>query len=152
MNKKSVIVGFIGIIIICLVTTGCLFYNVLDSDDFKKNFQDLGYTITDNNEPKYDADTSLVASKGDSYNIEYYEFKNETEAKIAYQNYKKNISSYITADAQNNETTGAVFSKMLTESPNEFIAVSRVKNTLIFIKSTPNEKNNIINLLKDIRY
>ena len=154
MNKKSMFIGFLGVILICLITTGCLFYNLLNAKEFKKYFEKLGYTISVNNESKYESSkTSYIAKKsGINYKMEYYEFNNEVDAKKAYQTFKKNVSDYITDEAKINETTGAVFSKLIVESNNEYIIYSRVKNTIIWITGTPNDKNDITNVLKDIRY
>ncbi len=152
MKNKSILVGLIIIVgVVCL--TGCGFYNLLDTEEFKDHFKDLGYTISDSEKGKYESDTYLVANKEDvPYKIEYYEFKDEVEAKKAYKNYKNSISEYITSDSKNNETTGAVFSKTIAVSDNEYIVISRVKNTLIFIVGTNEYSKDIDSILKDIKY
>ena len=153
MNKKSIILGII-ILLSVILTTGCVFYNVLNSEDFKNHFTALGYTISDSETPKYDTGkTYLVASKTDvPYKIEYYEFDTEVNAKKVYEKYKKDIVSYITSDSKNHETTGAVFSKTDVNSEKEYLIISRVKNTLIFIAGTQDYKNEIDNFLKEIKY
>lgn len=153
MKKHSIIIGIIGIILVCVITTGCIFYNLVDAKEFKSHFEDLGYTITSNKDDIYNSTTYYVASKEDStYDIEYYEFKDETDAKKAYQNFKENISNFITSEAQNQETTGAVFSKIVSVSEKEYLVFSRVKNTLIVIKGTNDVSEEINNLLEEIRY
>ena len=153
MKKNSIFIGIIGVILICAITTGCIFYNLLEAKEFKEHFEDLGYTVTTAEDNNYNSTTYYVASKEDSsYNIEYYEFKEETDAKKAYQKYKENIGNYITSQAQNKETTGAVFSKIVSVSENEYIIISRVKNTLIFINGTNDVSEEIDNILKEIRY
>ena len=153
MNKKSVILGII-ILFVVILTTGCVFYNVVDSEEFKNHFTALGYTISDTETPKYDTGkTYLVASKDDvPYKIEYYEFDSEVEAKKVYEKYKKSIVEYITSDSKNHETTGAVFSKTTADSEKEYIVMSRVKSTLIFIAGTQDYKTEIDNVLDEIRY
>ena len=137
-----------------LLTTGCLFYNVLEPKDFKDHFTALGYTISDSETPKYDTGkTYLVASKEDvPYKVEYYEFDTEINAKKVYEKYKKAIVEYITSDSQNHETTGAVFSKTDANSEKEYIVISRVKNTLIFVAGTQDYKTDIDNLLEEVKY
>jgi len=152
-KNKSIVLGIIMILIVVLVTTGCMFYNLLKSDDFKEHFGALGYTISDTEEPKYESDNYLVATMEDMpFKIEYYEFKDEIEAKKVYNKFKKSITDYITSDSSNQETTGAVFSKTVAVSENEYIVISRVKNTLIFIAGTNDYANEINTLLEDIRY
>ncbi len=153
MKKHSIIIGIIGIILVCVITTGCIFYNLVDAKEFKSHFEDLGYTITSNKDDDYNSTTYYAASKEDStYDIEYYEFKDETDAKKAYQNFKENISNFITSEAKNQETTGAVFSKIVSVSEKEYLVFSRVKNTLIVIKGTNDVSDEINSLLEEIRY
>lgn len=152
MKNKSVILGFLMIVVVCLAT-GCGFYNLLEANEFKDQFGALGYTVSNSEEAAYKTDTYLVATKEDvPYKIEYYEFKEELEAKKVYEKYKDNIVDYITSNSQNKETTGAVFAKTIAVSDNEYIVISRVKNTLIFIAGTKDYANEIDKLLEDIDY
>ncbi len=151
-NNKSVILGIIMIVVISLAT-GCKFYNLLETQDFKEHFGALGYTISDGEETEFKAESYLVASKEDiPYKIEYYEFAEEVDAKKAYKDYYDNIGNYITTDSKNQETTGAVFSKTVAVSDNEYIIISRVKNTLIFIATTKDYQKEVDTLLEDIKY
>ena len=135
------------------LATGCLFYNVLEDDDFKEHFGALGYTISDTEKAKYEADTYLVASKEDvPFKVEYYEFNNESDAKKIYKKYKDSISNYITSDSNNQESTSAVISKIVAVSDNEYIVISRVKNTLIFIAGTRDYQSEIDSLLENVQY
>ncbi len=153
MKNKSIIVGLVGVLLICLITTGCLFRKPLDKDEFKSHFEDLKYSVIEGDNARYEAEAYYIARKEDvAFEVEYYNFKNETEAKKAYQDYKSNITDFITAKAENNETTGSTFSKIVTESENEYIVVSRVKNTIIFILGTPENSEDIDTILKDIKY
>ena len=152
-NNKSIILGILIIILVCIITVGCGFYNLLKPKDFKEHFGALGYTISDTETPKYETDTYLVASKDDvPFKIEYYEFKDDNEAKKIYNEYYDHIADYLTSDSNNKETTGAVLSKTVAVSDNEYIIISRVKNTIIFIAGTKDYKDEIDNLLEDIKY
>lgn len=152
MKNKGVILG-IAIVVVVIFLTGCGFYNLVDATEFKEHFGALGYTISDTEEPKYENDVYLVASKEDvPFKIEYYEFDEEMDAKKVYKKYIDSIVDYITSTSSNNETTGAVFTKMVAESEEEYIVISRVKNTLIFVNGTKDYKNEIDTLLEDIKY
>lgn len=152
MKNKSVILGILIIVVVSLAT-GCMFYNLVDSEEFNNHFGALGYTVIDDEEALYTSKTYLVASKEDMpFKIEYYEFEKEVDAQKIYKKYKDSIADYITTDSQNQETTGAVFSKFVANSTDEYIVVSRVKNTLIFIAGTQEFKTEIDTLLEDIKY
>lgn len=152
-NKKSVILGILIIIVVCLITTGCMFYNLLDKQGFKQHFGALGYTISETEEAKYESKSYVVASKSDvPFKIEHYEFEKEVDAKKIYKKFKDTIADYITSDTQNLETTGAVFAKIVAKGEKDYIIISRVKNTIIFIDATAEYQNEIDKLLTDIKY
>ncbi|MBQ7030940.1 MAG: hypothetical protein IJN13_01025 [Bacilli bacterium] len=152
MKNKSVLLGIL-IMVVVIFATGCGFYNLLESSEFKDHFGALGYTVSESEEGKYEALKYLVASKDDvPFKIEYYEFDEEIEAKKVYTKYYDSISEYITSDSQNKTTTGAVFAKTVAVSENEYIVISRVKNTLIFISGTNDYAKEIDKLLEDIEY
>lgn len=155
MKNKSVVIGILIIVAVCLITTGCGFYNLVDSTEFKEHFAALGYTTSDTEKGLYDADSYLVATKSDMpFKIEYYEFKDEVEAKKAYVKFTddSSIVNYISADTKNLETKGAVFTKFVAESSEDYIVISRVKNTIIFVDGTQDYKDEISTLLEDIQY
>lgn len=154
MKNKSAIFGLIIIALVCVLTTGCLFYNLVDSEEFKNHFGAVGYTVSNTETPKYDtAKTYLVAEKSDvPFKIEYYEFSSDVEAQKVYKKYKEDIPNYITTDSKNTESTSNVLSKIVAVSTDEYIVISRVKNTLIFIAGTNDYATEIDKLLTDIKY
>lgn len=152
-SNKSIILGIVIILVVIFITTGCGFYNLVEAGEFKDHFGALGYSVSETETPIYEADTYLVATKSDvPFKIEYYEFDEEVEAKKVYKKYTDNTAHYITSDSKNTETTGAVFTKFVAVSTKEYIVVSRVKNTLIFIAGTNEYANEINELLKNIDY
>lgn len=152
-KNKSIILGIVIIVTVVLITGCGLFYNLVDSKEFKEYFSALGYSISDSLEGTYESKTYLVAEKSDvPYKIEYYEFEDELSAKKVFEKYKDNITDYLTSSSENQNVTGAVFSKFVAVSTNEYIVISRVKNTLIFIAGTNTYKSEIDTLLEDIKY
>jgi len=152
MKNKSVLLGIL-IIVVVIFATGCMF-SYLKAKDFEEHFGALGYTISKDETPAYDTGTSyLVASKSDMpFKIEYYEFDEEVEAKKVYEKYKDNLANYLTTSSKNKETTGALFSKTVAVSDNEYIVISRVRSTLIFVAGTNDYSDEIDTLLKDVNY
>lgn len=153
-NKKSVLLGIIIVIVVSIVTTGCsLFYNLVEANEFKDHFGALGYTVSDSEEGLYESVSYVVASKEDvPYKVEYYEFEDEISTKKAYEKQIDSIANYITTDSENKRTDGAVFSKTVAVSEEEYIIISRVKNTMIFIAGTKDYQNEIDSFLEDIKY
>ena len=78
MNKKSILLGIVIIIVTCL-TTGCIFYNYLEPKDFKEQFSARGYTVEKIEKADYDAEYISKATKEDvPYEVLYYEFATES--------------------------------------------------------------------------
>lgn len=152
MNKKSVLLGVLLIVVTCL-TTGCLFYNYLEPTDFKEQFSARGYTVEQIESADYEADYISKATKEDvPFEVIYYQFGNESDAKSAYKGYKENLKNVITSDSNDKESKSAVLSKYECKTDNEYIIISRVKDTLIYISSTVDYQDQIDEILKDIKY
>lgn len=152
MKNKSVLLGII-LLVVGVLATGCM-YSSLSSKDFKEHFGALGYTISETEKPLYDTGTSyIVATKADvPFKVEYYEFDEEIEAKKVYEKYKDNIKDYITSTSKNNETYGALFAKTVAVSDNEYVVISRVRSTIIFIATTKDYTNTVNDLLEEVGY
>ncbi len=151
-EKRNIILGILLIIGVCFLTTGCKFEKIT-TEEFKKHFSALGYTISETEEAPYESKTYVVASKEDvPYKIEYYEFEKEVDAKKVLKKYEDSIVNYITSDSQNQKTTGAIMGKIVAVSDNEYIVMSRIQNTLIFVAGTKDYQQEIDKLLGDITY
>ena len=155
-QNRSIMLGIIIIIIVIIASTGCAFYKSLNADDFKNQFAAIGYTIDKDQEAEY-SDYKITsyqeASKEDMpFKVIYYEFENEIEAQKVYQKYKTNLANYLTTSSKNTETTGAVFTKMVATSEGEYIVISRIKNTLIFVPGLKDYKSTIDEMLVNIGY
>ena len=152
MNKKSILLGIVIIFVTCL-TTGCIFYNYLEPKDFKEQFSARGYTVEKIEKADYEAEYISKATKEDvPYEVLYYEFATESDAKKAYKGYKNNLSNVITSDSKDVESKSSVLSKYVCKSDNEYIIISRVKNSLIYISSTIEYESEINDILDDIKY
>ena len=155
-QNRSILLGILIIVIVIIATTGCGFYNLLTADDFKKEWGAIGYTVVDTETPEYDTykrKAYMEASKEDvPFKISFYELENETEAQKLYKKYKDNLVNYLTTSSKNTETTGAVFSKTIAVSDQEYIVISRVKNTIIFIPGLKEHKKIIDDMLEHVKY
>lgn len=151
-EKYSILIGIIVIIGVCILATGCGFKSI-NTSEFKDHFSALGYTISESEKGLYESKTYVVASKEDvPFKIEYYEFENDTDAKKIYKEYKDTIGNYITSDSKNTQTSGAMITKCVAKSEKEYLIISRVKSTLIFIAGTVDYENEINKLVEDIGY
>ena len=70
----------------------------------------------------------------------------------AYKDYKNNLGNVITSDSKDVESKSSVLSKYVCKSDNEYIIISRVKNSLIYISTTIEYESEINDILDDIKY
>ncbi len=151
-GKISILIGVLIILGVCLFTTGCG-YKSINTEEFKNHFSALGFTISETEEAPYESKTYVVAKKDDlPFNIEYYEFEDETSAKKVFKKYFDNIASYITSTSENSRTQGSQIDKDVSVSDNEYIIISRVKKTLIFIVGPKEYSEQIDKFVEDINY
>ena len=152
MKSRSVIFSLV-LLVVGFLLTGCM-KSSLDAKGFREHMGALGYNVSETEKPEYDTGINyLVASKeGVNYTVEYYEFDEEVEAKKVYEKYKKDIKSYITSTSNNNETKGALFAKTIAKSENEYVVISRVRSTIIFIATTKEYTNEVDKLLEELGY
>lgn len=152
MNKKSILLGIVIIVVTCL-TTGCIFYNYLEPTDFKEQFSARGYTVEKIEKADYEAKYISKATKEDvPYEVLYYQFGSEADAKKAYKSYKENLSNIITSDSSDVESKSSVLAKYECKSEKEYIIISRVKDTLIYVSTTVDYEKEIDDILEDIKY
>ena len=152
MNKKSVILGIVIVLVTCL-TTGCLFYNYLEPTDFKDQFSARGYKVEKTSQENSKAEYISKATKDDvPYEVYYYQYKNEKDAKAAYKEFKNNLSSIITSDSKDTEAKSSVLSKYICKSDKEYIVISRVKDTLIYVSTTVDYEKSVNEILEDLKY
>lgn len=152
MNKKSVLLGIVIIFVTCL-TTGCIFYNYLEPSDFKDQFSARGYTVEKTEQENTKATYISKATKEDvPYEVYYYQYKSESDAKEAYKEFKKNLSNIITSDSKDTESKSSVLSKYICKSDNEYIVISRVKDTLIYVSTTVEYEKSVNEILEDLEY
>ena len=151
-QNKGIFIG-ISIIISVLLVVGCTNHKALDKDSFKREFGAIGYTVNNTCEKDYDSKEFLCATKNDvPFKVYFYEFENDNEAETIYEKYKSNISNFITTTSENKETKGSYFVKTVAISEDEYIVISKLKNTLIFIAGTKDYSNEINKILENIHY
>ena len=156
MKNKKLIFILIGIVLVGVAAIFLmfkLFDNSMTPEEFKNHLAALGYEVTEQTSPVDNTLTYMVATKSDvTYNVEYFDFKNEVEAKKYYKSLKKNLINYITSTTQDSETNGNIFSKQISISETDYVVISRIKKTLIFIDGTSDFQSDIESLLKKLKY
>lgn len=164
--KKSLII----IIVICVIALimiagigGYFFIKVLNQeknpmtvDAFKSLIRDKGYTIIDAkeqfNEYDYIEDAYVAILDDGEYQIEFYKMSNEESAIMFYNNNKTIFESSISSSSAQTNNEMKNYSKYTLQSNNKYMAISRIEDTVIYVKVDIKYKDKIKDLLNEIGY
>lgn len=148
MKKKLMIC----IMLVCtLFLTGCLKKTKIDVNTFEDTLKEEGYTIekTDREHMTNDTKDMAIAISKDGYSINYIEYYEKNSAKDFYN---ETYDKYENSCSIKTETSGTNYNTFKCESSKEYIAITRVDNTVVFALTTKTNKDKVKNTLKKIKY
>lgn len=155
-NNNFILIG----IILFVIFGTCSFFlfsfinkekESLTSTEFKNIMEDKGYEVVDatNQFEGYNEIQTvyLAVDKNKEYQIEFYDLKAESEA-ISFYNHNKKI-----AGSSNNysEMNLNNYSKY-TSSDSNYLVISRINNTVVYVDEDIKHKDVIKSVLKDLGY
>jgi roadblock/LC7 domain-containing protein len=145
---------FLYIIAAILIFSGCSTNKTpLTSDGFKEKMEEAGfeiYDITDQYEEGL-LDAAFVTMKED-YKLEFYVLNTSDDAKAMYNANKSDFEDLRSGNsAYNSVNLGNHASYKLTTEDGYYV-VSRIDNTLVFVKTDKKNKDAINKVLKDLGY
>lgn len=162
--KKGTPILIVALIIFLALTVGGIFLafkiasskTTLTQDQFISKLENKGFLANDDSEQfmQYDYITSVaVASPSDlSYQIQFFTFLDESYAQKFYETNKTTFSSLASSDSPRVRTSGTGFDKFTVTTSNEFMEVSRIQNTCIYLKVDKAYKDDVKNVLKSLGY
>ena len=162
--KKGTPILIVALIIFLALTVGGIFLafkiasskTTLTQDQFISKLENKGFLANDDSEQfmQYDYITSVaVASPSDlSYQIQFFTFLDESYAQKFYETNKSTFSRLASSDSPSVRTSGTGFDKFTVTTSNEFMEVSRIQNTCIYLKVDKAYKDDVKNVLKSLGY
>lgn len=162
--KKGTPILIVALIIFFALTVGGIFLafkiasskTTLTQDQFISKLENKGFLANDDSEQfmQYDYITSVaVASPSDlSYQIQFFTFLDESYAQKFYETNKSTFSRLASSDSPSVRTSGTGFDKFTVTTSNEFMEVSRIQNTCIYLKVDKAYKDDVKNVLKSLGY
>lgn len=150
MKKKILI---LIIMLLTILTTGCMTRESLKANEFKINLEKRGFTVLDKTSTKSNQSIKsyyIATNNKKTYSIEYYELDNEMDAQGIYLKYKE---SMIATGAQvSTEINLGNTSKYVDNYNGRYRVASRISNTVIWVDAKVEYQEEIKNLLKEIGY
>lgn len=150
--KKKILA--ITLLLITLLLTGCGDVKAsLQDDEFKITMEERDFTVSDKTkkvqEDNKTVELAYTATKKDkSYKVKYYSFKSEQAAQAFYAKEKQafgGIGATTDLDISN-------FQKYTQTYNDKYGVVSRISNTVVYVKANKEYKEEIKKLLLDIGY
>lgn len=165
--KKSVIItiSICVIAFVLLVGVGGFFLvrtilnqekDPITVEEFKSTMQDKGYTIIDAKKQfeNYDYIKSayIAMSSNGEYQIEFYKMSDEKNATNFYEHNKSKFESSASSPESTSYINMNKYSKCTILANGDYMVVSRIKDTVIYLNVDARYKNQIKDLLKEIGY
>lgn len=159
--KKPVIIAII-VVVIVIAIVGVIFVNLnkekisITASSFYTTMSQKGYTVQDANnqflEYDYIKQVYIAANKDYSYKIEFYELLDDSYATSFYNNNKSifeaskgNVSAETSVGLKN-------YSKYTLSSNGKYMVVSRIDNTVIYVKVDDSYKDTVKAILDELGY
>lgn len=165
--KKSVIITIIICVVTLILLVGIggffLVKTVLNQEkdpitveEFKSTMQNKGYIIIDAKEQfdeyEYIKDAYIAMTDDGEYQIEFYKMSDKENATMFYKHNKSVFESSKSSSSAQTNNDMKNYSKYTLQSDNKYMVVSRIEDTVVYVKVDSKYKEQIKNLLKEIGY
>ncbi len=159
--KKSVIIAIIAVVIL-VVIGGVIFVNLnkekasITASSFYTTMSQKGYSVQDStsqySEYDYVKQVYIAVSKDYSYQIEFYELLDDSYATSFYNNNKSIFESSKGNASAETSVGGKNYSKYTLSSNGQYMVVSKINNTVIYVKVDDDYKNTVKDILEELGY
>lgn len=151
VKKKIILVGVLFSML--LILTGCGNKKALTTEEFTNLANENGFTISDATSQFTDSYVSKATlALKDGYQIEFYVIDNVENSKKMFeynknqfQNYKSGVSTELSKSVGN-------YSTYLLQSNGYYMYLSRIDNTLIYIRTDISYKEEVKSFVEKIGY
>lgn len=148
MKKKIMIC----VMLVCtLFLTGCLKKTKINVSSFEDTLKEEGYVVEIASKDYLTNDTKSMASAAskNGYSINYIEYYDDDKAKDFFD---ETYDKYENSCNIKTETNGTNYNTFKCDTGEEYIAITRVENTVVFALSSKDNKDDIKKILKKIKY
>lgn len=165
--KKSVIITIIICVVTLILLVGIggffLVKTVLNQEkdpitveEFKSTMQNKGYIIIDAKEQfdeyEYIKDAYIAMTDDGEYQIEFYKMSDEKNATNFFEHNKSRFESSASSPESKSYINMNKYAKCTILANGDYMVVSRIKDTVIYLNVDASYKDQIKDLLKEIGY
>ena len=150
--KKIFVIVFV--LFISVILTGCSNKKSITSSEFYDIMSGEGFNLTDATE-QFGENNSLnkvyvAQDKNYEYQVEFYEFKTDSDAISSYNINKDEFENSKTGNSSQSEIGVKNYNKYTLKSGGTYKLVSRIDNTMIYVDVEENNEKNIKDILKKL--
>lgn len=149
--KKVFTLSFCFMIIILLV--GCS-KKKISTEKFRKTLEKDNFVVTDivKSEKNGVLNFSQANDKDNKYQIEFYQFDNNENAKLAFHNLRLDLYSIAVKGSTSGSIERKNYLKFVLTNDDKYYSLSLIDNTLIFAYTSLDNKSELKNIVKKLGY
>lgn len=142
------------VVVIALLLTACGSKTALTNDQFAEKMEAAGYQIVDATDQFGEGEVEAVtlAIKDDVYQIEFYVLPSNDQAVSAFNGNKSDFEQMKTSGSSTGEVSLGNYSYYGLTTDEGYYVVSRIDNTMIFINTSSEYKDEIKDVVKELGY
>lgn len=165
MKKSTKIIIIVAVIVAVIIAAIGVFAIIkivgpkdpISAEEFKEKMEDKNFVITDANDQfigQGDIFNQIYVAYtyDDDYQIEFYDFKNDENAEKFFNKNKSIFEAEKDSTIIETNTSGSNSAKYTLTCNGEFMVVSRIANTVIFLRVDDENKSEIQDILKELGY
>lgn len=130
--------------------------NPITAQEFKSVMENKGYIIIDAKKQfdgyNYIQDAYIAMNDKGEYQIEFYKMSDKENATMFYEHNKSVFESSKSSSSAQTNNDMKNYSKYTLQSNDKYMVISRVEDTVVYVKVDSKYKDNIKDILKEIKY
>lgn len=160
MKKRIlVIAGIIAAAILLIVICMVIMIRRIPKDaitfnDFQKYTEESGYEFIDNREriPVDEIGKSCAAFIREGVGVEFTECVSDQIAKQLYHNYEAYAENFKETVSRETSVNFMSYGSYTLETSEVYMHITRIGNTIMHVRVTPEEKETVVKIMKDLGY
>lgn len=145
------ILKFLVVIFVLFTLSACGGKTALTDNEIKGKLTEMGFDVNEITDSIEDSNISVVRTANNrTYQIEYYIFKNDETAKLAFENNMKMFKANKKYEGKLKSDDN--YDKYVQETNDYYNVVSRNKNILIYVSVNIDNKKDIKKVLNELGY
>lgn len=160
MNKKTIIIviiiWIIAALLVGVVALASKSKPSISATEFSTIMNSKGYKITDASDQlaqyEYVTKVYIAGNKSTNYQIEFYELSDDTMAKSFFNQNKTKFENQKESASAETNVKGKNYSKYTLTTGNKYKVLSRIDNTVIYLDVDNSYKEEVKNILSELRY